>query len=127
MLTADEVLAKDTTTDISALESLQRFRHGARDFYPADQFSSDGKMLPVYAEMLAILRKGPECTDWDLALWWINPTGWLSSFAPRDRLLETPDEVRLAAEQEYYTTSIDLRLVRYLPIEPVKTTVVHFD
>lgn len=74
--------------------------HGGRDLYPAFQFGADGKPLPIIEELLAILAKDRERSDWDNAMWFAGETGWLDGDRPLDVLTSAPEAVKRAAEQE---------------------------
>ena len=74
--------------------------HGGREWYPAFQFGADGRPLPLIAEILAILRRDAERTEWDNALWFAGDSGWLDGQRPIDRLDSDPESVKRAAEQE---------------------------
>lgn len=74
--------------------------HGGRDLYPAFQFGRDGRPLPMVAEVLAILKRDPERSDWDHALWFAGDTGWLDGKSPIECLQTDPESVKRAAEQE---------------------------
>jgi hypothetical protein len=74
--------------------------HGGRDWYPAFQFGDDGRPLPIIEELLARLRRDPERTDWDNALWFAGDSGWLDGKSPIEVLQSEPELVKRAAEQE---------------------------
>jgi CheY-like chemotaxis protein len=74
--------------------------HGGREWYPAFQFGEDGRPLPIIAELLEILHRDTERTDWDNALWFTGYSGWLDGKTPIDLLHSDPDSVKRAAEQE---------------------------
>jgi hypothetical protein len=74
--------------------------HGGRDLYPAFQFGADGRPLPAVADVLEILRRADDASDWDTALWFAGDSGWLAGKAPIDALQSDPAAVRQAAEQE---------------------------
>jgi len=74
--------------------------HGGRDVYPAFQFGQDGRPLPIIGEVLEILKRDAERTDWDNALWFAGETGWLDGKAPMDCLQSDPAGIKRAAEQE---------------------------
>jgi hypothetical protein len=74
--------------------------HGGRDVYPAFQFGQDGRPLPIIAEVLDILKRDAERTDWDNALWFAGETGWLDGKSPLDCLQSDPAGIKRAAEQE---------------------------
>lgn len=74
--------------------------HGGREWYPAFQFGEDGRPRPIIAELLEILHRDTERTDWDNALWFTGDSGWLDGKTPIDLLHSDPDSVKRAAEQE---------------------------
>jgi hypothetical protein len=76
--------------------------HGGRALYPAFQFGADGKPLPIIAEVLAILNRDSERTDWDNALWFAGDSGWLDGESPKECLQSDPEGVKRAAEQEEF-------------------------
>lgn len=39
------------------------------------QFDADGQPLPIIAELLSILNRDPERSEWDNALWFVSDTG----------------------------------------------------
>jgi hypothetical protein len=68
--------------------------------YPGFQFTAEGKPSPVVAAALEHLRSDPHVTDWQAALWFTSPTGWLGGRRPVDLLDEEPDAVIEAARRE---------------------------
>jgi hypothetical protein len=74
--------------------------YGGGDLYPAFQFGDDGYPLPIVAELLEILGRDAERTDWDNALWFAGDSGWLDGKTPVELLQSDPDLVKQAAEQE---------------------------
>ena len=74
--------------------------HGGRDLYPAFQFGPDGRPLPIVAEVLEILKRDADRSDWDNALWFFGDTGWLDGKSPIECLQTDPEAVKSAAEQE---------------------------
>jgi hypothetical protein len=79
---------------------LFSINHGGRELYPAFQFGPDGRPLPIVAELLAILARDPDRTEWDNALWFAGESGWLDGKTPMERLQSEPELVKQAAEQE---------------------------
>jgi hypothetical protein len=73
--------------------------HGGYDWYPAFQFGEDGP-LPIVAELLEILGRDTQRTDWDNALWFAGDSGWLDGESPIESLQSHPERVKRAAEQE---------------------------
>ena len=69
--------------------------HG-RTVYPAFQFEADGQPRRAIATVLAHLRRAG-LTDWQAALWFATPTGWLEDRRPADLLAEDPGAVASAA------------------------------
>ena len=67
---------------------------------PAFQFREDGQPHAIVAEVLAILDRDPERSEWDNALLVRFRYSWLDGQRPIDCLLPDPSAVRLAAEQE---------------------------
>ena len=68
--------------------------------YPGFQFSPEGRPHPVVGEALAALRSDPHTSDWQAALWFLSPTGWVGGRRPVDLLDEDPDAVVEAARRE---------------------------
>jgi hypothetical protein len=103
--TASEVAdrARSKATNRSALASSWRTAgrivgvdyHGSVVF-PAFQFGSDHLPRPVIAPVLTHLRAAG-LGDWQQALWFTTPTGWLSDRRPVDVLDGDPDAVVMAA------------------------------
>jgi hypothetical protein len=69
--------------------------HG-RPVYPAFQFGPDGQPRPVITRVLAQLARAG-LTDWQAALWFASPTGWLDDRRPVDLLDDDPEAVERAA------------------------------
>jgi hypothetical protein len=69
--------------------------HG-RTVYPAFQFGAHGQPRAVIARALAHLRRAG-LSDWQAALWFASPTGWLDDRRPVDLLDEDPSAVEAAA------------------------------
>jgi hypothetical protein len=74
-------------------------RLGDQQLYPAFQFDDHGRPLEVIARVLEHLREG-DLTDWQTALWFRSPTGWLGGRRPFDLLTDRPDAVVEAAAHE---------------------------
>jgi hypothetical protein len=68
--------------------------------YPGFQFTAEGKPKPVIAQTLEELRGITNITDWQLALWFTSPTGWLGGRRPVDVIDEDPGAVIEAARRE---------------------------
>jgi hypothetical protein len=71
--------------------------HG-RTVYPAFQFAADGQPRPVIASVLAHLRRAG-LNDWQAALWFTSPTGWMDDRRPVELLEEDPEAVAAAAAE----------------------------
>jgi hypothetical protein len=74
-------------------------RVGEQLLYPAFQFDDDSRPLDVMGGVLEYLGAG-ELSDWQTALWFASPTGWLGGRRPVDVLREEPDAVVEAAQRE---------------------------
>jgi hypothetical protein len=68
--------------------------------YPGFQFSSEGRPHPTVRAALAALRSNAEVSDWQAALWFVGPNGWLGGRRPVDLLDAEPDAVSDAAHRE---------------------------
>jgi hypothetical protein len=79
---------------------LFSINHGGRELYPAFQLGPDGRPLPIVTELLAILARDPDRTEWDNALWFAGESGWLDGKTPMELLQSEPQLVKRAAEQE---------------------------
>ena len=73
---------------------------GGRELYPAFQFDETGRPRPIIKELLEILSRDDERTEWDNALWFAGDSGWLDGRTPIDCLDSDRDAVINAAEQE---------------------------
>jgi hypothetical protein len=105
--TAAEVAerAGSTSTNRSALASSWRaaarvlgVEWKSRTVFPAFQFGADGQPRPVVADILTHLRRSG-LDDWQAALWFASPTGWLGDRRPVDVLTQDPGAVEAAAAQ----------------------------
>lgn len=67
-------------------------------WYPGFQFH-DGEVLPVIAEVLTEFA-GAGMGDWEAALWFTAPNGWLDDARPVLLLLDEPSRVVEAARHE---------------------------
>jgi hypothetical protein len=74
-------------------------RLGEQHLYPAFQFNAHGRPLEVIAGVLKRLSEG-DLNDWQTALWFTSPTGWLGGHRPVDLLNDQPDAVVEAASRE---------------------------
>jgi hypothetical protein len=79
---------------------LFSINHGGRELYPAFQLGPDGRPLPIVAELLEILARDPDRTEWDNVLWFAGESGWLDGKTPLELLQSEPALVKQAAEQE---------------------------
>lgn len=68
--------------------------------YPGFQFSAEGGPRPAVGAALGWLRSDRQTTDWQAALWFVSPTGWLGGRRPVDLLDDDPDAIVDAARQE---------------------------
>jgi hypothetical protein len=68
--------------------------------YPGFQFTSEGKPHPAVGAALAALRANAQVSDWQAALWFAGPNGWLGGRRPVDVLDAEPDAVADAARRE---------------------------
>ncbi len=68
--------------------------------YPGFQFTDEGRPRPAVGATLGWLRSDPHTTDWQAALWFVTPTGWLGGRRPVDVLDDDPDAVVEAARRE---------------------------
>jgi hypothetical protein len=72
---------------------LFSINHGGRELYPAFQLGPDGRPLPIVAELLEILARVPDRTEWDNALWFAGESGWLDGKTPLELLQSEPELV----------------------------------
>lgn len=68
-----------------------------RKLYPAFQFDSDGRPLPVVQEVLGLLPAA--LVGWARALWWATESAALGWERPLD-VIDQPDRLRAAARAE---------------------------
>lgn len=66
--------------------------------YPAFQFAADGRPHSVIASVLSLF--GPDTGEWQIALWFVTPNGWLDGKRPIDIMISDPDAVVEAARDE---------------------------
>jgi hypothetical protein len=97
--------AGSTSANRSALASSWRtagrilgVEWSGRIVFPAFQFTADGQPRPVIATVLVRLRAAG-LDDWQAALWFSSPTGWLDDRRPVDVLARDPAAVVTAAAQ----------------------------
>jgi hypothetical protein len=74
-------------------------RVGDQLLYPAFQFDEEGRPLDGVGAVLEHLRGG-DLNDWQTALWFTTPTGWLGARRPVDVLRQEPEAVAEAARRE---------------------------
>jgi hypothetical protein len=99
LLTEEEVCARNHSEQRIELSELLQITCAGERLYYSDQFGSDGSIHPECIEVRRILKK-TDTTDWEIAIWWISPVGWLDEMCPRDIYKENPAALRDAAEQE---------------------------
>lgn len=68
--------------------------------YPGFQFTSEGRPHSTVGAALEALRSDPQVSDWQAALWFVGPNGWLGGRRPVDVLDAEPDAVADAARRE---------------------------
>jgi hypothetical protein len=97
--------AGSTAANRSALASAWRaagrilgVEWNGRTIFPAFQFAADGQPRPEIASVLTQLRRAG-LNDWQAALWFTSPTGWLDDRAPVELLEDDPDAVASAAAE----------------------------
>jgi len=100
-------LAGSRAANRAALANRWRSEHrlvavpiGDELLYPGFQFTSEGKPHPAVGAALEALRSNPEVSDWQAALWFVGPNGWLGGGRPVDVLDAEPDAVVDAARRE---------------------------
>ncbi len=74
-------------------------RVGDQQLYPAFQFDEQGRPYEVIAAVLEELRRG-QLNDWQTALWFTSPNGWIGARRPVDEFRTAPEAVIRAAERE---------------------------
>ena len=74
-------------------------RVGDQQLYPAFQLDGHGRPLEVVGQVLEKLNAG-HLSDWQIALWFTSPNGWLGGRRPVDLLVDEPDLVLEVAEHE---------------------------
>jgi hypothetical protein len=100
-------LAGSRAANRAALANRWRAEHrlvavpvGDELLYPGFQFTSEGRPHPTVGAALEALRSNPEVSDWQAALWFAGPNGWLGGRRPVDVLDAEPDAVAEAARRE---------------------------
>ncbi len=73
-------------------------QHQGATVFPGYQFDTAGRPRPVIAEVVD--RLGSQSSEWELALWFVAETGWLSGRRPVDLLDRDPRAVAEAASRE---------------------------
>lgn len=73
-------------------------QHQGATVFPGYQFDTAGRPRPVIAEVVE--RLGSQSSEWELALWFVAETGWLSGRRPVDLLDRDPRAVAEAASRE---------------------------
>jgi Protein of unknown function (DUF2384) len=68
--------------------------------YPGFQFTAEGKPHPAVGAALTELRADPRLSDWQAALWFVGPNGWLGGRRPVDLLDAEAEAVLEAARRE---------------------------
>ncbi len=68
--------------------------------YPGFQFTAEGRPHPAVKGALDWLRSDPHTSDWQAALWFVTPTGWLGGRRPVDLRDQQPEAVAEAARHE---------------------------
>lgn len=76
--------------------------YGGTAYFPSFQLDEAGRPLPVIAELLA-LWKDRDYSEWEIALWFLAPNGWLDGARPADLLSTGPERVLDAARREQDT------------------------
>jgi len=72
--------------------------HHGTTYYPGFQFDAEGRPREVVARVIAALPS--QGSDWETALWFSSPSGWLGGRRPVDLLESEPQSVIEAAEHE---------------------------
>lgn len=70
-----------------------------KTYFPAFQFDDQLQPLGVVGRVLEIFAPHP-MTEWEIALWFTTPNGWLEDKRPVDLLQDDPDSVVASAEHE---------------------------
>jgi hypothetical protein len=71
--------------------------HKGQTYFPAFQFDAEGKPRPAIAAVASVLA--PRVGEWELALWFTVPNGWLGGRRPVDLLESEPEAVAEAARR----------------------------
>ncbi|MES1146887.1 MAG: hypothetical protein ABUL52_00685 [Solimonas sp.] len=101
VLTEDQVVErlKNHLTEIN-LKNLMQVSLADTTFYIADQFADNGSVHPECVQIMTLFRQDSSFLDWEIAMWWINPTGWLGGERPCNLFKENFNAVKYAAERE---------------------------
>jgi hypothetical protein len=99
LLSEHDVRARLKEGESIDLSTLLQVRCAGVTYYYADQFGPEQSVHKECLETMRILKTSPRMSDWDIALWWITPTGWLDGWSPRDIYKDDPDALYVAAEQ----------------------------
>jgi hypothetical protein len=70
-----------------------------KTYFPGFQFDDQLKPLEVVGRVLEIFAPHA-MTEWEIALWFTTPNGWLEDNRPVDLLQDDPDSVVASAEHE---------------------------
>jgi hypothetical protein len=100
LFSEQEVRERAKEPDSVPWSDLMQLTYANCTYYFADQFEADGTINPLFLHITKSFKASPRHSEWEIALWWINPTGWLSGACPRDRYREDLDAVTQALEQE---------------------------
>jgi hypothetical protein len=73
-------------------------RVGEQQLYPAFQFDEHGRPVGTISSVLSAFDG--KLTDWQTALWFTTPTGWLGGRRPVDAMGEEPESVIEASARE---------------------------
>lgn len=111
VLTASSVTALAQIPAREAEDTLGSWRSGRRVLsikredeivYPAFQFGADGQPFHIVHEVLNLFSQVASRTDWDNAMWFAGANGWLGGKQPFELLVDAPEKVKHAAEQEVW-------------------------
>lgn len=107
-LSSDEVAELGQSTAKNRAQYAHRLRTEGKIFavefrgelrYPAFQFgTATGKPKPIMKRVLELIRD--EWSDWQLALWFITPTGHLDDRSPIEVMDKEPEEMLTALRKE---------------------------
>lgn|GEM_PF-3876713 len=100
LFSEQQVRERATDPDSLPWSDLMQYTYANRTYYFADQFEADGTINPLFLHITKAFKASPHHSEWSIALWWINPTGWLEGACPHDIYREDPEELKRALEQE---------------------------